>query len=90
MTTKKSQEAHQRVVAKQANKQENTDVAMAEYRREQEAISKRTAELRALRLAHEAEHGPTKKGRAARVAQSVTKASLSGWYEEQKNFGRET
>jgi hypothetical protein len=86
----KSQESHQRVVAKQASKSSNTDVAMAEYRRDHEAISKRTAELRAVRLAHEAEHGPRKKAKAGRVAKTAVKGSLSDWVEDQKKTGRES
>jgi hypothetical protein len=88
VTKKKHQEAHERA-AKQS-RERDADIAMAEYRREQEAISKRTAELRALRLAYEAKHGPRKKVRAARIAQSVTKGTLSDWYEEQKQYGRKT
>ena len=86
MTKKKHQEAHEGA-AKQSNRERDADKAMAEYRREQEAISKRTAELRALRLAYEAKHGPRKKVRAARIAQSVTKGTLSDWYEDQEKFG---
>lgn len=88
MSKKKSQEAHQRVVANQAAKERDTDVAMAEHRREQEAIAKRTAELRALRLAHEAKHGPPKKLRAARVTRPS--GTLADWMAEQKKFGRDT
>ena len=90
MSKSKSQEAHQRVVAKQGSKDRDTDVALAEYRREQEAVSKRTAELRALRLAHEAKHGPRKTTKEVRIAKPAVKGSLSDWVEDQKKAGRET
>lgn len=44
-----------------------TAVAMALYRKEQEAKTKRTTALRELRLAHEAEYGPREKQKVARA-----------------------
>ena len=62
---------------------------MAEYRREHDAISKRTAGLKAVRLAHEAKHGPRKKAKAGRLEKAV-KGTLTDWVEDQKKTGRET
>jgi len=90
VTRKKSQEAHQRVVIKNASKDKGTEVALAEYRREQDALSKRTAELRALRLEHEAKFGPLKKAPVRQVTQPVKYRTLSDWLQDKKESGRET
>ena len=75
-----------RAITKVDDRERSIEVAMAEYRKEQEAISKRTAQLRELRLAHERKHGKPKRKGDARVAQPTI---LADWYEEQKN-GRDT
>jgi hypothetical protein len=79
-----------RAITKVDERERSVEEAMSQYRKEQEAISKRTAELREMRLAYERKHGKPKKARAARVAESATRASLSDWFEEQEKFGRET
>jgi hypothetical protein len=71
--------------------------AMSEYETEAAAIAAKTARLRALRLAKEAEDAKNapppvvKKASAKKTAKSKTKtaaAPLSDWLEQQKGSGR--
>lgn len=87
MTKKNAQETRDKAIPKQAAKDEAVKSALVIYRREQEAVAKRTAELRALRLAHEAKTGP-KKTPGKRAAKSAPKGSLSDWLDDQNKSGR--
>ena len=90
MNKKQDEEAARRVLETQTSRERDGQSALAEHRQAQEAISKRTAELRALRLEREAKQVPVKKGKAAKAAKPVSKVSLSDWYEEQKKSGWDT
>jgi hypothetical protein len=66
---------------------------IAEENERREAIRKRTAELRALRLAEESRRGPVRRKAAkAKTAKSATQEaqSLSAWLESQERQGRKT
>ena len=75
MPTKKEKQARERVAAKLETRARQTDTAMAECRREQEALAERSRELRELRLRHEARFGPRKTMAGARVARRASRES---------------
>ena len=88
MTKKREEPA--RATSKFDDKERSIEIAMAHYRKEQEAISQRTKELRELRLRHEAKHGSHKKQTGSRTAPTASGGSLSDWLEEQKKSGRQS
>jgi hypothetical protein len=91
VTKNQENEAAKRVFKKQAEKERDAQTALAEHRMAQEAIAKRTAELRALRLEREAKKGPAVKERkSSRKTSAGTKGSLSDWFDEQNKSGRRT
>jgi hypothetical protein len=71
------------------DKERSIEIAMAHYRKQQEAISRRTKELRELRLRHEAKHGRARSRLAAASPQGrAADHSQTGWKTRRSPAGR--
>ena len=88
--SKDRKEARERAKQRSSMKKDTFEGVAAERAQELEAMRQRTAELRALRLAHEKRGRTRKVISGARVAKSVTKETLAEWLQAQKGAGRKT
>jgi hypothetical protein len=92
----KAQPSPDRPLSKTDQKERNIDLAMAQYRAEQDAMRSRMAKQRELRLAQEARTSatapaPQKKARAKRAAPRPSRGrNLAEWLEQRQKAGRES